>query len=204
MRQFNREHDVLLWYSRGRTWIFNRDAVRIPHKRLNTNRAGAMIANPLTPEERDAYLEKRKIPETWWPEFSTVGRLKKERTGYPTQKPLALLDRIIKASSNDGDMVLDPFCGCATACIAASRAQRPDCVYRRSGDRPMTTRRITPAGRAIEPRSTRSGKHRPGQAGDPSADGHASVHFRSRRARKRPLPVAHQSTDQEALLQRAP
>ena len=43
----------------------------------------------------------------------------KERTGYPTQKPLALLDRIIKASSNEGDVVLDPFCGCATTCVAA-------------------------------------------------------------------------------------
>ncbi len=47
-----------------------------------------------------------------------------ERTGYPTQKPLALLDRIIRASSNEGDMVLDPFCGCATALVAADRLQR--------------------------------------------------------------------------------
>ena len=42
-----------------------------------------------------------------------------ERVGYPTQKPLALLDRIIKASSNEGDFVLDPFAGCATACVSA-------------------------------------------------------------------------------------
>ena len=48
----------------------------------------------------------------------------KEDTGYPTQKPLALLDRIIKASSNEGEMVLDPFCGCATACVAAERLNR--------------------------------------------------------------------------------
>ena len=47
-----------------------------------------------------------------------------EITNYPTQKPLALLDRIIKASSNEGDVVLDPFCGCATACIAAQLAGR--------------------------------------------------------------------------------
>ena len=47
-----------------------------------------------------------------------------ERTGYPTQKPLALLERIIKASSNPGDFVLDPFCGCATACVAADRLGR--------------------------------------------------------------------------------
>ena len=48
----------------------------------------------------------------------------KERTGYPTQKPLSLLRRIIEASSNDGEIVLDPFCGCATACIAAEQLQR--------------------------------------------------------------------------------
>ena len=48
----------------------------------------------------------------------------KERTGYPTQKPLALLERIIKASSNSGDIVLDPFCGCATTCIAAEKLGR--------------------------------------------------------------------------------
>ena len=47
-----------------------------------------------------------------------------ERTGYPTQKPVALLERIIKASSNQGDMVLDPFCGCATTLVAADRLQR--------------------------------------------------------------------------------
>ena len=48
----------------------------------------------------------------------------KEGTGYPTQKPLALLDRIIKASSNEGDLVFDPFCGCATTLVAADRLQR--------------------------------------------------------------------------------
>ena len=48
----------------------------------------------------------------------------KERLGYPTQKPIALLDRIIKASSNEGDVILDPFCGCATALVAADRLDR--------------------------------------------------------------------------------
>ena len=48
----------------------------------------------------------------------------RERVGYPTQKPLALLDRIIRASSNEGDMVLDPFAGCATACVASERLDR--------------------------------------------------------------------------------
>ena len=53
-----------------------------------------------------------------------IGSHANERTGYPTQKPLALLERIIRASSDPGDMVLDPFCGCATAMVAADRLQR--------------------------------------------------------------------------------
>ena len=59
-----------------------------------------------------------------WTDILRVGNTAKERLGYPTQKPLALLDRIIKASSNPGDMVLDPFCGCATALVAAARIGR--------------------------------------------------------------------------------
>ena len=53
-----------------------------------------------------------------------IGAWANERVGYPTQKPLALLERIIKASSSEGDFVLDPFCGCATACVAAEQLGR--------------------------------------------------------------------------------
>ena len=53
-----------------------------------------------------------------------LGAHSTERVGYPTQKPLALLERIIKASSKPGDVVLDPFCGCATACIASAKHSR--------------------------------------------------------------------------------
>ena len=59
-----------------------------------------------------------------WDDIPPVQGSSIERTGYPTQKPLKLLERIIKASSNEGDVVLDPFCGCATACVAAEHLQR--------------------------------------------------------------------------------
>ena len=59
-----------------------------------------------------------------WADINSLNSQAKERTGYPTQKPLALLDRIIKASSNPGDLVLDPCCGCATALVAADRLGR--------------------------------------------------------------------------------
>ena len=59
-----------------------------------------------------------------WTDIGALNSQALESTGYPTQKPLALLDRIIKASSNEGNIVLDPFCGCATACVAAERLGR--------------------------------------------------------------------------------
>ena len=59
-----------------------------------------------------------------WADIPPVGGSSNERTKYPTQKPIALLERIIKASSNPGDVVLDPFCGCATACVAAENLGR--------------------------------------------------------------------------------
>ena len=72
------------------------------------------------------YLEDMPgVPtQTIWTDIPPLSAQAKERVGYPTQKPLALLKRIIEASSNEGDMVLDPFCGCATACLAAEDLNR--------------------------------------------------------------------------------
>ena len=70
------------------------------------------------------YLDEQPgipVGDTWNDISIAAG---KERTGYPTQKPLALMERIIKASSNPGDFVLDPFCGCATTCVVADRLER--------------------------------------------------------------------------------
>ena len=68
-------------------------------------------------------LPGKQIPAIWT-DIPRIGNTSKERLGYPTQKPLALLDRIIKASSNETDIVLDPFCGCATTLVAADSLQR--------------------------------------------------------------------------------
>ena len=59
-----------------------------------------------------------------WDDINTLSSHAKERLGYPTQKPEALLERIIRASSNEGDVVLDPFCGCGTAVAAAHKLGR--------------------------------------------------------------------------------
>ncbi|MDR0578246.1 MAG: restriction endonuclease [Candidatus Accumulibacter sp.] len=69
--------------------------------------------------------EKEGVPVSdLWTDLGRIANTSKERLGYPTQKPLALLERIINASSNKGDIVLDPFCGCGTALDAAEKLNR--------------------------------------------------------------------------------
>lgn len=130
-RWFPRKHDTILFYARSSEAGFNRDAVRIPYKQLNTQhreKGGGGIGGDLTTENVDKYRDKGKIPEDYWLEardgMSPVGRSPNERTGFPTQKPLPLYERIIRASSNEGDIVLDPFAGCATTLVAAEKLGR--------------------------------------------------------------------------------
>ena len=75
---------------------------------------------------RKRYLHEQKgtVVGNVWTDIGPLQHSSRERTGYPTQKPLALLDRIINASTDPGDLVLDPFCGCATACISAQQNGR--------------------------------------------------------------------------------
>ena len=127
MRQFNRKHDIIFWYSKGAEWTFNRDEVRMPYVNGKPNTGGFKHADGSNMDAKVAAnygATKGKIPETWWTDIAVAVRSPKERVGYPTQKPLKLYERIIKASSNPGDVVLDPFCGCATTPIAAERLGR--------------------------------------------------------------------------------
>ena len=132
LRHFPRKHDVLLFYARNAERnTFNPDAVRIPYRGLNTQHGsdgdGGGIGGNLTQGVVDAYLARGKVPEDYWLEqdgLSPVGRIKSERIGFPTQKPIALLRRIITASSNPGDLVLDPFSGCGTTIQACHELGR--------------------------------------------------------------------------------
>ena len=117
-RWFPRKHDTILWYVKGNTWVFNAADMKVPYVKLETGNTSGIFKQAAT---LDA---KGKVVEDWWSGFTPVGRIASERTGYPTQKPLALYERIIKASSNEGDIVLDPFAGCATTCVAAERLGR--------------------------------------------------------------------------------
>lgn len=129
IRQFLRKHDTVLWYSKSPDkWTFNRDAVRVPHssktqENFKRGHLGSGFAEDVTLGDGDALHSKGKVPEDWWI-MAIAARSTKERLGYPTQKPLALLDRIIRAASNPGDLVLDPFCGCGTTIAAAEALGR--------------------------------------------------------------------------------
>jgi site-specific DNA-methyltransferase (adenine-specific) len=105
-----RKHDNILWYAKSDTWTFNRDEIdRIPY-----------MAPGLVGPEKAA---RGKLPtDTWW--MTIVPTNGKERTGYPTQKPVKLLERIVAASSNRGELVADFFCGSGTTGVAARRLGR--------------------------------------------------------------------------------
>ena len=118
-RQLSRVHDTVFWYSKGAEWTFNADAIRQPYAASSRAREG-YVANASKVADGTVQLDSRgKFPESWIYIPPLKGN-SREYVGYPTQKPLALLDRIIRASSNEDDLVLDPFCGCGTT-IASAR-----------------------------------------------------------------------------------
>jgi site-specific DNA-methyltransferase (adenine-specific) len=105
-----RKHDTILWYAKGDEWLFDRSAIdRVPY-----------LAPGLVGPEKAAL---GKLPtDVWWMTIVPPGG--KERTGYPTQKPVRLLERIVAASSRPGDLVLDPYAGSGTTGVAAARLGR--------------------------------------------------------------------------------
>ena len=117
-RWFPRKHDVILFYVKTDDAPFNWQDVRVPYQKLETGNTKGIFKQSATLDS------KGKVVEDWWHNITPVGRIAKERVGYPTQKPLALYKRMIQASSNPGDMVLDPFAGCATTCVAAEQLGR--------------------------------------------------------------------------------
>ena len=116
-RWFPRKHDSVFFYTKGNMWTFNPDSVRIPYVKLETGNTSGIFNRAATLDDAG------KVPEDYWLEgrdgMTPVGRRANERTGYPTQKPAALAERIIRASTNPGDIVLDCFAGCAYAAVAA-------------------------------------------------------------------------------------
>ena len=150
---FARKHDIILRYSAGSEYTFRADAVRIPYQAEGKNRKDdSMWGRHQGSGKVYRPHPLGKIPEDWWP-IDALNSNSPERTGYPTQKPLALLHRIVRSSSNTGDLVFDPFCGCATTLVAADdlgrswvgvdiSAKAADLVIRRISERQGLFREI--------------------------------------------------------------
>ncbi len=114
---FARKHDIILYYTKSSTYQFYPDRIREQRSEKSIQRAqnpkGARISTDDT----------TKLPTDVWP-ISALNPMSVERLGYPTQKPEALLERIIAVSSNEGDTVLDAYCGCGTTIAVAQRLNR--------------------------------------------------------------------------------
>lgn len=118
---FARKHDLILFYSKSRKYVFNTQYRAYSEGTLQRG----LTQYKKNLNEKYALSRKGAVQNDWWADIQPVlSPTSKERLGYPTQKPVTLYERIIKASSNEGDVVLDPFCGCATTLVAAERLGR--------------------------------------------------------------------------------
>jgi DNA modification methylase len=118
---WGRMHDTIFFYTKSDKWTFNVDEVRLPYAKSSEERKGYAKFFHKKGDLESGKCElnqKGKFPEDWW-DIPFIRPNATERLGYPTQKPEKLLERIIKASSNPTDIVLDPMCGCGT-CIAVA------------------------------------------------------------------------------------
>ncbi|BCX04298.1 MAG: hypothetical protein KatS3mg053_2236 [Candidatus Roseilinea sp.] len=123
-RRLLTKHDVIFWYANGPKYTFNliREAPTpaMLAKYAHTDEDGRRY---MMSYGRRYYLKGGKPLDDVW-DIPAIAPTSHERVGYPTQKPLALLRRIIALASNEGDMVLDPFCGSGTTLVAAQALGR--------------------------------------------------------------------------------
>ena len=115
-RWFGRKHDTLLYYTKSDQYTFKLQK----EKSYLSHKYG--FSNVDIKEDDRGFYTMVTMRDVW--DIAALRGNQPEATGFPTQKPLALYERIILASSNEGDIVLDPFCGCATTPVAAERLKR--------------------------------------------------------------------------------
>jgi DNA modification methylase len=127
--RYQRLHDILLFYTKGDCYTFNQ--LLIPYTKGSVERKLQGVLHRFKKGETpvlvsDGQLQANGVPANDVFQIPFVAPSAKERRGigYPTQKPEALLERVIKVSSNESDVVLDPFCGCGTTVIVASKLNR--------------------------------------------------------------------------------
>jgi site-specific DNA-methyltransferase (adenine-specific) len=115
-RHFSRKHDVLLLYSKTNNYKF------IPQKEKSYLKYKYGFSNIEILSDEEGYYTEVGMRDVW--DIPALRGNQPEKLAYPTQKPEALLERIINASSQKGDIVLDPFCGCGTTISVAERLNR--------------------------------------------------------------------------------
>ena len=123
-KYFPRKHDIILWYSKSDDFMFNSEAIRVSYKKSNLATGKSSIIRRKSTEEILELDKRGKTKEDWWEDIATIGYAHSQIIGYPTQKPEALLERIIKASSNEGDVVADFFGGGGTTFAVAMKYKR--------------------------------------------------------------------------------
>lgn len=120
-KYFSKKHDTILWYKKSNEFTFNIDSVRVPYSETSgLAKSGIKVSS--TGKKYYPHPAGTPLDDVWY--IPIINQLAKERNGYPTQKPLVLLSRIIEASSNRGDTILDPFAGSGTSLISAERLGR--------------------------------------------------------------------------------
>jgi len=117
-KRFSRKHDIILFYSKTGDYVFN----GLQEKSYNRGLKPYRFQGVEEYRDEAGWYTQVGMKDYW--EINMVGRTSRERLDYPTQKPQALLERIVSASSNQGDIVLDAFCGSGTALAAAQRLGR--------------------------------------------------------------------------------
>ncbi len=122
---FPKKHDTIYRYSKSDTYTFNKDEIRIPYAEGSLDRANRnVIASGGMAFDEIKLNEGGKVPEDWWVDIQRATRYPNEPVGYPTQKSIKLLERILKASSKKGDLVADFFCGSGTTLTVAENLGR--------------------------------------------------------------------------------
>lgn len=138
--KFANKHDIIFLYGKTKNVVFNSDNIKIPYELTSEKSSSSFtkidengkrykeIYGSDKKKKYKYFFDDGKTPYDWWTDIHQMtGRTASsgnESLGYPTQKPEALLERIIKASSNEGDIVLDPFCGCGTSTAVAMKLNR--------------------------------------------------------------------------------
>jgi DNA modification methylase len=131
-RGFGRKHDTILWYGKSADHAFFPDAVRVPrrrgsHMRVVAGDDGRPVQEKTCRKTGKVYrypIDAGKVPEDWWADIETLNHSDAERTGWPTQKPARLLERIVVAASPTGGVVGDWFSGSGTTAAVAQRTGR--------------------------------------------------------------------------------